>query len=55
LLARKQLKGVYISLEYYLTVEDPNFIHNEKPRKAKKERRRKQRRNTLRPRGKKSY
>ena len=55
LLARKQLKGAYISLEYYLTVEDPNFIRNERLPKAKEERRRKQRRNMLRPRGKRSH
>lgn len=33
-LARKQLNGAYISLEYYLTVEDPNFnLEKDRPKK----------------------
>ena len=39
-LARKQLNGAYISLEYYLTVGNPSFnLEKDKPKKPAKEKR----------------
>lgn len=51
-LARKQLKGAYISLKYYLTIEDPSF-QTERPERIPnptKKKRRKHNKNILRSR-----
>lgn len=49
-LARRQLKGAYISLELYKTVEDPSFNIEHAPKipKSTKEKRRKHRDNVVR-------
>jgi hypothetical protein len=55
-LLRQQLKGVYISLEYYKTVDDPNFdLKREKPKLSKKEIRRRKRRNIRQQSGKTNF
>lgn len=41
-LARKQLKGAYISLAYYLTIEDPGFnLEKDQPKKTNEVRKKK--------------